>query len=532
MPCTRSMSGRRGNQSQANQQEDNRRHSMDSINTSISSIELPTVSNADLITKYLEEQAAMGRDQEEDDITPEDPTIINASVPLHNRFAPIDPRFIPPEQSLLLTTQHLTPRVNINSQRASEQDFPQSTQHISPRVSLNSRPTTPPTQQRLPLSSLQEKPRYKPPNGEEPIILLPVQVIVDELHTYRTLKQVLSKLTYYFKCNLTPDPDYFPSKNRNKVHLPPKEIMSVKVSTIGDHQTLLKLLEEAGFDYYLFRDPNRSKLMKVVLRGLHRTTHQEDIMDYLKAKGFDVLNVSQMKTNSKEKRPLPLFLITLPDTPQSRTVFQIKVIDYTVCTLEQFRSPNNPLQCYRCQLYSHSAANCRVQPNCVKCSEPHDSRTCPPREKHLLKCYNCKGNHAASYKGCPAYKKAKIQLLNNKQRAQRNAQQQKHQHQQRQQPLLPTPDQETQQRSQQMPNPNAGHTTRQWSRVVSEREEQQDQSQGSDHQNILSLLKEATALAKAAFGRKVTYEELALQAADIIERLLDITVQSFTPNAK
>ena len=72
----------------------------------------------------------------------------------------------------------------------------------------------------------------------------------------------------------------------------------------------------------------------------------------------------------------------------------------------------DPLRCYHCQRYGHKAIHCNGKERCSICSESHPVQKCPQMNKNKdekeNKCANCKGNHPASYRGCPNYKEAKV----------------------------------------------------------------------------------------------------------------------------
>ena len=90
-----------------------------------------------------------------------------------------------------------------------------------------------------------------------------------------------------------------------------------------------------------------------------------------------------------------------PDKVSQNLTCNITGIIYKV---EEFRSPVSVQQCWNCQCFGHSAKTCRSKTKCLICGESHHHKGCPNREKKQPKCANCKWPHAASYKGCPAYK--------------------------------------------------------------------------------------------------------------------------------
>ena len=71
----------------------------------------------------------------------------------------------------------------------------------------------------------------------------------------------------------------------------------------------------------------------------------------------------------------------------------------------------DPLRCYRCQKYGHTAKNCSSKEKCPICSKDHSYKDCPIKDSHRegnkAVCSNCNGAHPASFQGCGKYKEAK-----------------------------------------------------------------------------------------------------------------------------
>ena len=68
--------------------------------------------------------------------------------------------------------------------------------------------------------------------------------------------------------------------------------------------------------------------------------------------------------------------------------------------------------CIRCQQYGHTKNYCNRTPACVKCAKNHLTTHCPFTGKiEEVKCYNCNGNHPASYKGCEVRKQLQRKLF-------------------------------------------------------------------------------------------------------------------------
>ena len=66
----------------------------------------------------------------------------------------------------------------------------------------------------------------------------------------------------------------------------------------------------------------------------------------------------------------------------------------------------------RCQQYGHTKNYCNRSPACVKCAKNHLTAHCPYSGKiEKVKCFNCNGNHPASYKGCEVRKQLQRKLF-------------------------------------------------------------------------------------------------------------------------
>ncbi|KAG8227845.1 hypothetical protein J437_LFUL010717 [Ladona fulva] len=81
--------------------------------------------------------------------------------------------------------------------------------------------------------------------------------------------------------------------------------------------------------------------------------------------------------------------------------------------IEKHRLP----QCHRCQLFGHADKACHMPPRRVKCSGNHLTRDCKKEAGEATVCANCKGDHPASYRGCPVYTKLKQRLNDLKNKA-------------------------------------------------------------------------------------------------------------------
>ena len=108
-----------------------------------------------------------------------------------------------------------------------------------------------------------------------------------------------------------------------------------------------------------------------------------------------------VKHDTKQSLPLPLFFIELEPDENNKDIYKINKLLNTIITFEPLKTKRNIPQCIRCQAWGHTKNYCFRNPACVKCTGTHLTSNCPTSGKiDEIKCYNCKGNHPASYKGC------------------------------------------------------------------------------------------------------------------------------------
>ncbi|KAG8239976.1 hypothetical protein J437_LFUL019347, partial [Ladona fulva] len=85
--------------------------------------------------------------------------------------------------------------------------------------------------------------------------------------------------------------------------------------------------------------------------------------------------------------------------------------------IEKHRPSKGPPQCHRCQSFGHIDKACNMPPRCVKCGNNHLTSECKKEAAEAAMCANCKGDHPASYRGCPSYLKLKERLRELKEKA-------------------------------------------------------------------------------------------------------------------
>ena len=168
----------------------------------------------------------------------------------------------------------------------------------------------------------------------------------------------------------------------------------------------LKKKGTQGFTYQCKTD----KKFKVVLRNMHSTINLVELKEQIEAKNHKVISITNIR-HIKTKRPLPLFFIELEQKENNKDIYNINQLLNTIISFEQAYKKREIPQCTRCQAYGHTKNYCFKGPRCVKCAGNHMTNDCSKKGKLAeVKCYNCEGNHPASYKGCEVYKQLQQKL--------------------------------------------------------------------------------------------------------------------------
>lgn len=216
---------------------------------------------------------------------------------------------------------------------------------------------------------------------------------------------------------------------------------STRINTFcpDDHRAVTKYLTNTEVAYNT-RLLDSDKLPKCLIKGLDSSIPTEYIMEELEKEGITVTKVSHLKSFRAGHRNLPFFLIHVEREflEKAKTLTRLC---HSIVTVEPYRNPKGPQQCYRCLRFNHSAYNCRNPHNCVKCGLQHESKTCTKAYEVSPNCYSCEQyrisprNHTANYRGCPVYQ----HILNNKGKGRPQAKPQQQQRQQQSQYISAPP---------------------------------------------------------------------------------------------
>lgn len=196
----------------------------------------------------------------------------------------------------------------------------------------------------------------------------------------------------------------------------------------SDYDKLYSTLQNENLSFYSY-EPRETRLLQVVIKRLPTFIEPSVLKEELQKLNFAVEHVRQMTVPEQSsdgtpmRRPIPVWVVTLPNNEHSRTIYQLFDINNHVIKVESYRPTPHVIQCHKCQNFGHTSRRCNLQTRCVKCSNSHLFSECPSKgPDHTPKCANCGGSHTSSYSQCPVQLQQRRELQE-KLRKKRNAQQ-------------------------------------------------------------------------------------------------------------
>ncbi|GFU24665.1 nucleic-acid-binding protein from transposon X-element [Trichonephila clavipes] len=209
------------------------------------------------------------------------------------------------------------------------------------------------------------------------------------------------------------------SKNyREQIKMINETFPDIQIKTAGEYfklfpnnvdqsRSLTQFLESDN-QYQFYTIPlTENKPLKVVIKGLPRVTLPEEITIDLEELGFTVTSCTQL-ISKRTKLELPFFLVTLPRNEINATIRELTHLHYLKISVEGY-SIRGVTQCYKCNNLYHTAANCFMQPRCIKCGKDHMTKDCVITNRiQNPYCINCHVyGHTACYTKCPRFPKPK-----------------------------------------------------------------------------------------------------------------------------
>lgn len=179
-----------------------------------------------------------------------------------------------------------------------------------------------------------------------------------------------------------------------------------------DHQSMKEILknEKVSFHTYTPREDRRTNL---VLRNLCSSYNETDVFNAINDLQLNIMlkSVTQFATEKsrREKNPLKMWLVQLEPGSDVEALLKSTKLLHQMVYFEH-RQTKGISQCHNCQHFGHSSTNCSRPYRCVKCTNTHLPKECALETLRkessipvMPKCVNCQQDHAANYRGCPAY---------------------------------------------------------------------------------------------------------------------------------
>lgn len=185
----------------------------------------------------------------------------------------------------------------------------------------------------------------------------------------------------------------------------------IKCSDTDSYNNLLQLLQQQNVYLHTHQKPE-DRGLRIVIRNLHASTSASTIRTLLADQGYEVKYVNVLK-NRFTGIPLNMFEVEIgsKNRIQAEQILDITRLGNQEVSIERQARRTDPVQCHRCQAFGHSKNYCRRPFVCLKCAGNHPSYECKKDKVTKGLCANCKGDHIASYKGCPTFKKERTKLL-------------------------------------------------------------------------------------------------------------------------
>ncbi|GFX66542.1 probable RNA-directed DNA polymerase from transposon BS [Trichonephila clavipes] len=112
------------------------------------------------------------------------------------------------------------------------------------------------------------------------------------------------------------------------------EFLKLYTDSAEERRMAVQHLTMLVFQFYTIKS-KAERPIKVVIKGLPRNTNPEEIKQDLEILGYTPDRVNQL-IGRKNKRPLPIFLITLPRNLDNLKIFDLKTINYLSIRVEGY----------------------------------------------------------------------------------------------------------------------------------------------------------------------------------------------------
>lgn len=163
---------------------------------------------------------------------------------------------------------------------------------------------------------------------------------------------------------------------------------SLFMNNLKDYMKVKAYLEKVNAKFFTFT-PKGQKTKTYLLKGLNADTNVDEVLNALNVhqnEDLQFLKVSRFSTKLSVKNGyiLPIFLVQISADSKVNKLKQIRTLLHHVIQWDQIKNQEIS-QCRNCQGFFHSAANCYLKSQCVKCGKDHEKAKCSLMKYHLPK---------------------------------------------------------------------------------------------------------------------------------------------------
>ena len=146
----------------------------------------------------------------------------------------------------------------------------------------------------------------------------------------------------------------------------------------------------------------KTKQSFVIVNVHHSITEDEVKEEFLNNNAMNVTKVSRI-TNRETGQPTKIIRVITESNNQVNAAQKHGVkIGWQLYRCEASREPPHVMQCFKCQIFGHSARDCSNAVRCLHCSQDHSVKECPVAKENA-KSTNFGVAYATVYRGCSAY---------------------------------------------------------------------------------------------------------------------------------
>ena len=185
----------------------------------------------------------------------------------------------------------------------------------------------------------------------------------------------------------------------------------IRAQSMEDYESLLKRLKENG-EEYTTQTPRNQRTERLVATRLPTGITTEYILHTLREAQLPVQAAHRLTARDPatgQPRALTAVVCTFTaGTPIKKVSTAVPAIAGCSTRWQRYNAKGVPVQCFRCQKFTHASKNCNRQVSCRKCGGPHKSGDCLDSQPN--KCANCGEAHRSTYKGCKHYQEVVLSM--------------------------------------------------------------------------------------------------------------------------